>query len=141
MWRKRRAELRWFGAGAVWGGRWLCHELKANTVLRGRKGPVARSPKAKKESKPATSRKAQGKAQGKVQGKPQAKPQGSKLTRAQIDEMFARFQDRDPDPKTELDYHDPYTLLVAVVLSAQATDASSIVPPPLFFRLPTRRQK
>ena len=38
--------------------------------------------------------------------------------------MFARFQARDPDPKTELDYHDPYTLLVAVVLSAQATDAS-----------------
>lgn len=38
--------------------------------------------------------------------------------------MFARFQARDPDPKTELDYRDPYTLLVAVVLSAQATDAS-----------------
>ena len=58
--------------------------------------------------------------------KPEAdrKPKGSKLTRAQIDEMFARFAKRDPDPKTELQYKDPYTLLVAVVLSAQATDAS-----------------
>lgn len=38
--------------------------------------------------------------------------------------MFARFQARDPDPKTELEYKDPFTLLVAVVLSAQATDTS-----------------
>ena len=52
------------------------------------------------------------------------KAPGSKLTEAQIDELFARFQAADPDPKTELDYRDPFTLLVAVVLSAQATDAS-----------------
>ena len=38
--------------------------------------------------------------------------------------MFARFQTRDPDPTTEPRYTDPYTLLVAVVLSAQATDKS-----------------
>jgi endonuclease-3 len=38
--------------------------------------------------------------------------------------MFARFQALDPDPRTELDYRDPFTLLVAVVLSAQATDVS-----------------
>ncbi len=49
---------------------------------------------------------------------------GSKLTKAEIDALFARFQAADPDPKTELDYTDPYTLLVSVVLSAQATDAS-----------------
>ncbi len=53
-----------------------------------------------------------------------SKPKGSKLTRGQIEEMFARFKGADPAPETELDYHDPYTLLVAVVLSAQATDAS-----------------
>jgi len=52
------------------------------------------------------------------------KAPGSKLTPADIDEMFARFEAREPDPKTELHYKDPYTLLVAVVLSAQATDAS-----------------
>jgi endonuclease-3 len=36
--------------------------------------------------------------------------------------IFARFQARDPHPKGELDYVSPFTLLVAVVLSAQATD-------------------
>lgn len=64
--------------------------------------------------------------------KPRKVP-GTKLTRAQIDEMFARFEARDPDPKTELNYQDPFTLLVAVVLSAQATDASvNRVTPALF---------
>jgi endonuclease-3 len=38
--------------------------------------------------------------------------------------MFARFQALDPEPQTELNYRDPFTLLVAVVLSAQATDTS-----------------
>jgi endonuclease-3 len=41
---------------------------------------------------------------------------------AQIKEMFARLEARDPEPRTELDYSSPFTLLVAVVLSAQATD-------------------
>jgi len=36
--------------------------------------------------------------------------------------FFARLQKLDPEPKTELVYGNPYTLLVAVVLSAQATD-------------------
>lgn len=37
--------------------------------------------------------------------------------------MFRRFKARNPDPKGELEHVNPYTLLVAVVLSAQATDA------------------
>lgn len=36
--------------------------------------------------------------------------------------MFHRFEARDPEPQGELDYLNVYTLLVAVVLSAQATD-------------------
>ena len=36
--------------------------------------------------------------------------------------MFRRFEARDPEPEGELDYVNVYTLLVAVVLSAQATD-------------------
>ncbi len=36
--------------------------------------------------------------------------------------FFARLKALDPEPKTELVYRNPYTLLVAVVLSAQATD-------------------
>ncbi len=45
------------------------------------------------------------------------------LKPAAIEEMFRRFQKAQPDPKSELEYVNPYTLLVAVVLSAQATDA------------------
>ncbi|OYW42347.1 MAG: endonuclease III [Rhodobacterales bacterium 12-64-8] len=39
-------------------------------------------------------------------------------------EMFKRLAKARPDPRTELDYADPYTLVVAVALSAQATDVS-----------------
>lgn len=42
---------------------------------------------------------------------------------AAIDEFFRRLAATNPAPKTELNYTTPYTLLVAVVLSAQATDA------------------
>jgi endonuclease III len=48
------------------------------------------------------------------------------------------FQQYMPDPETELDYSDPYELLVAVILSAQCTDKRvNIVTPPLFERFPT----
>ncbi len=46
------------------------------------------------------------------------------LKKPQIEEFFARLQKAMPDPRGELQYINPYTLLVAVVLSAQATDAS-----------------
>ena len=41
---------------------------------------------------------------------------------ARAAEIFARFAAAMPEPKTELEFRDPFTLLVAVVLSAQATD-------------------
>ena len=41
---------------------------------------------------------------------------------ARVAEIFARFAAAMPTPKSELEYRDPFTLLVAVVLSAQATD-------------------
>jgi len=41
---------------------------------------------------------------------------------ADIETMFSRLAAANPEPKSELSYHNPYTLLVAVVLSAQATD-------------------
>jgi endonuclease-3 len=40
-----------------------------------------------------------------------------------VEAIFARFQQIEPEPKGELDYSNAFTLLVAVVLSAQATDA------------------
>lgn len=45
-----------------------------------------------------------------------------KMRLADIDEVFSLLSQTNPDPKTELDFTNPYTLLVAVVLSAQATD-------------------
>jgi len=44
------------------------------------------------------------------------------FTRAEAEEFFARLKKLEPSPKTELHYVNPYTLLVAVALSAQATD-------------------
>ena len=48
--------------------------------------------------------------------------QRPKLTPDTIREIFRRFRAAKPEPKGELEHIDPYTLLIAVVLSAQATD-------------------
>ena len=56
---------------------------------------------------------------------PTAKPRaarGSKLSPAEIVELFSRLRALNPRPTTELDYTSPFELLVAVLLSAQATD-------------------
>jgi endonuclease-3 len=47
----------------------------------------------------------------------------SAWTAGEIEEAFRRFAAANPHPEGELKHVDPYTLLVAVVLSAQATDA------------------
>jgi endonuclease-3 len=44
--------------------------------------------------------------------------------KARVEEIFERFQAACAHPKTELRYHNPYTLITAVALSAQATDVS-----------------
>ncbi len=44
------------------------------------------------------------------------------MKKADADEFYRRLADQRPDPRSELDYTSPYTLLVAAVLSAQATD-------------------
>jgi endonuclease-3 len=44
------------------------------------------------------------------------------MKKADIHELFSRWHAIEPEPKGELDYLNPFTLLVAVVLSAQATD-------------------
>jgi endonuclease-3 len=63
------------------------------------------------------------------------------VTRAQVFEFFGRLAEANPSPTTELEYTNPYTLLVAVVLSAQATDASvNIACRPLFERIRTPQQ-
>jgi endonuclease-3 len=62
-----------------------------------------------------------------VKAKPARKPAKKRLSpaeRARIQEIFDRFAARTDHPKTELNYTDPFTLVVAVALSAQATDKS-----------------
>lgn len=44
------------------------------------------------------------------------------LSENEIEEVFERFKSQNPEPKPELNYYSPFTLLVAVVLSAQTTD-------------------
>jgi endonuclease III len=56
-----------------------------------------------------------------------ARPKAAKAkkpwTAEQVREAFARFQKANPDPRGELEHLNPFTLVVAVALSAQATDA------------------
>jgi endonuclease-3 len=63
------------------------------------------------------------------------------VTKAEVFEFFRRLAEANPSPTTELDYSNPYTLLVAVVLSAQATDVSvNIATRDLFKRVKTPQQ-
>ncbi len=63
------------------------------------------------------------------------------MKRGEVFEFFRRLAEENPSPTTELEYANPYTLLVAVVLSAQATDASvNIATRELFNRVRTPEQ-
>jgi endonuclease-3 len=85
--------------------------------------------------KPAVPETARRKARKKVAGAAIARPPrtsagrkpvagaASPWTNTEIEEAFRRFQAANPEPVGELQYVTPFTLLVAVVLSAQATDA------------------
>lgn len=54
---------------------------------------------------------------------PRSGRSGRGLSTAEIQEIFRRFAEANPEPKGELEHSNPFTLVVAVVLSAQATDA------------------
>jgi endonuclease-3 len=62
-------------------------------------------------------------------------------TAAEVEEAFRRFQAAMPEPKGELQHINPFTLLVAVVLSAQATDAGVNKATPALFRLADTPEK
>ena len=60
------------------------------------------------------------------------------MTPREVAELYARLAERTPNPETELESVNDYTLLVAVVLSAQATDAGvNLATRELFARLST----
>jgi endonuclease-3 len=63
------------------------------------------------------------------------------VNKAQVFEFFSRLAEANPAPTTELQYSNPYQLLVAVVLSAQATDVSvNLATRDLFRRVRTPQQ-
>ncbi len=63
------------------------------------------------------------------------------MTKKDIDAFFRRLAARDPEPQTELKFENPFTLLVAVVLSAQATDVGVNKATPALFALADTPQK
>ena len=64
-----------------------------------------------------------------------------RLPKADVEAIFGAFAAAEPEPKGELDYVNPFTLLVAVVLSAQATDAGVNKATKLLFQLADTPQK
>ena len=58
-----------------------------------------------------------------MKSKAKPKQRAGGLPEADVRDMFRRLAAANPEPKSELEYTNPFTLLVAVVLSAQATDA------------------
>ena len=84
---------------------------------------IIRSSRAKKVGVPSVPKKPAKKV-AKAPPKPAKKSAKPKpWTPAEVHEAFSRFRKANPEPKGELEHLNPYTLLVAVVLSAQATDA------------------
>ncbi|MBI4030580.1 MAG: endonuclease III [Proteobacteria bacterium] len=63
------------------------------------------------------------------------------MKKKDIHEFFSRLRAANPEPKGELYYTNPYTLLVAVVLSAQATDKGVNKATPALFRAADTPQK
>jgi endonuclease III len=97
------------------------------TTSRLKSGKASPGTKRKRDSKPAPSppspplQAAEGKERVRSKSIVASKPKP--WTTAEIEEAFRRLCAANPEPRGELHYINPYTLLVAVVLSAQATDA------------------
>jgi endonuclease-3 len=86
------------------------------------KGSVAANPRQNKAAKFLGAKSGQA-ARAKKSAKASRKTLTKPWTAAEVREAFTRFRNANPEPKGELEHLNPYTLLVAVVLSAQATDA------------------
>jgi len=99
-----------------------------------RKAPAARPESARRAAKVkgAKARAAAGRA---------ARPASPRWTTAEVEEAFRRFAAANPAPRGELQHIDPFTLLVAVVLSAQATDAGVNKATPALFKLADTPEK
>jgi endonuclease-3 len=91
-------------------------------------GKTTRSSRAKQSAKKRAKKKAAPKraVARRTAGKSRAGKPAGKIkpwSEAEVREAFERFRNASPEPRGELEHINPYTLLVAVALSAQATDA------------------
>jgi endonuclease-3 len=125
-----------------------------------KKPKPAKKPTKKRTEKPASKTKLTRKTQGRLQAArkgnaAQVKPPKARVkadvkaaqgalpqwTPAEIEEAFRRFAEANPAPRGELAHINPFTLLVAVVLSAQATDAGVNKATPALFALADTPEK
>ena len=98
----------------------------------------ARGASARQGARPPASRAAKAQAKADAKAAHGALPQ---WTPAEIAEAFRRFEAANPAPRGELEHINPFTLLVAVVLSAQATDAGVNKATPALFKLADTPEK
>jgi endonuclease-3 len=107
---------------------------------------------ARKTTRQSLTAAGKGKGKGKTAGRKSAKAQGKanakamhgelpQWTAAEVEEAFRRFAAANPNPRGELQSINPFTLLVAVVLSAQATDAGVNKATPALFKLADTPEK
>ena len=106
---------------------------KANKTTKPSAAPAAATPPLPKKpavaknqpkrSKPAQSPAAVKASRSKPKPKAAKKRRRPSVSPETVEAVFSRFSEIEPEPKGELEHTDAYTLLVAVVLSAQATDA------------------
>ena len=104
----------------------MAKRATAKTARKRVRGAIAKARKGKAARVKAPRKRAVADARAAIGALPQ-------WTNAEIEEAFRRFRAANPEPKGELQHINPFTLLVAVVLSAQATDAGvNKVTPALF---------
>jgi endonuclease-3 len=118
--------------------------MAKKTTLRTAKAAKKRKERAKAAVKAAKAGKAARPKSGKAQLDADVEAAHGEIrpwTQAEAAEAFRRFQSVDPAPKGELQHVNPFTLLVAVVLSAQATDAGVNKATPALFALADTPEK
>jgi endonuclease-3 len=98
---------------------------KTDRTRAGRKirKPPRRTPQTSRAARAGKAAKLKGPDKRRAAEKKTAAGVLAQWTPAEIEEAFRRFQSVNPAPKGELEHINPFTLLIAVVLSAQATDA------------------
>ena len=116
----------------------MARKTSRKPVKKPARQPVGKAPARARKGKAAKVKRAARRARADAKAGQGALPQ---WTTAEIEEAFRRFQAANPEPKGELKHINPFTLLVAVVLSAQATDAGVNKATPALFAAADTPQK